>query len=142
MLMSKSFALATVIVSSAVFAGLFARVPSAQAKDTCESKLVDKSYQCSFTDNDSAPFDECFHFFTGGSSQYFDLDNGADYGCGCDAKGADSFNSSANTFECSDNLGAFMFVGKINGKKLSVQGVGSDGEQYVGTCVIRSTPCI
>ena len=142
--MGRSSFLLSAAVCSAILVGLFANSPIAEAKGSCQAKLVDNSYDCTFKDNDFPPFTECWNFFTGDVSQYFDMDNNDDYGCGCDAKGssnAPSFNNSANTFECTDNFAPFMFIGKIDGKKLVVQGVGSNGEQYVGTCALRSTPC-
>ena len=139
--MGRSTGLVVVAVFSAIVMGLFANSPSAEAGGNCQAKLVGKSYDCSFNDNDSGPFTECWDFFTGGDSQYFDLDNGEDYGCACDASGSSKFNHSANTFECSDSVAPYSFNGKIEGKKLSVQGVGADGEQYIGTCTLRSSPC-
>jgi hypothetical protein len=144
--MGKSSGLLTVAVSSAILMGLFANLPSAQAKNSCVAKLVDNSYDCNFKDNDFPPFTECWTFLSGGVSQYFDLNNGPDeYGCGCDVTGGShspSFNSSPNSFECSDSEAPFLLMGKIKGNKLSVQGVGSDGEQYVATCTLRSSPCL
>jgi hypothetical protein len=65
--------------------GLFAN--SAEASGNCEAKLVDKSYDCSFTDNTVPPSKNCAEFFTGGSSKFFDLNYAAfDWGCACDAK--------------------------------------------------------
>ncbi len=142
--MSRSSFLVRVAVCSAILVGLFANSPSAEAGN-CESKLVNHSYNCVFKDNDFPPFPECWDLFTGGVSQYFDMYNGDEYGCGCDAKGSPnspSFNNSPNTFECSDEFAPYSFMGKINGKKLSVQGIGADGEQYVGTCTLRTSPCL
>ena len=144
--MGGSRGLVTVAVCSAILVGLFANLPSAEANGTCQAKVVDKSYDCNFKDNNFPPFTECWNIGTGGVSQYFDVNNGFDeYGCGCDVTGSTnspSFNNSANNFECTDSSAPFMFIVKIKGKKLSVQGVGSDGEQYVGTCTLRSSPCI
>ena len=122
--------------------GLFANAPSAEAGGNCQAKLVGKSYDCNLNDNDFGPFTECWEFFTGGDSQYFDLDNGqTDFGCACDASGPSKFDHSADTFECSDSAAPYSYNGKIEGKKLSVQGVGASGEQYIGTCTLRSSPC-
>lgn len=144
--MGRSNVVRLMIVCSAIVTGLLASSPSAKAGGNCEAKLVSKSYDCSFSDNDFPPFTECWSFFTGGASQYFDLDNGFDdYGCACNPAGSTNtalFDNSGSAFECSDNNQPFMFNGKIKGKKLSVQGVGSSGEQYVGTCVPRSSPCL
>lgn len=140
--MGRSTGLVVAAVFSAIVMGLFANSPSAEAGGNCQAKLVDKSYDCSFNDNDFAPFTQCWEFYTGGDSQYFDLDNGVgDYGCACDASGSSKFNHSANTFECSDGVEPYSFNGKIDGKKLSAQGVGADGEQYIGTCKLRSSAC-
>jgi hypothetical protein len=141
--MVRSRILVTVAVCSAILVGLFANSPSAEAGN-CEAKLVNHSYNCVFQDNDFAPFTECWDIGTGGVSQYFDMYNGVEYGCGCDATGSANspkFNNSANTFECSDSEAPFTFIGKIDGKKLVVQGVGSTGEQYVGTCTLRTSVC-
>ncbi len=120
---------------------LLVNFSSVEAGGNCQAKLVGKSYDCNFTDNDFPPFTECWTFFTGGVSQYFDFDNGfADYGCACNPMGS-SFDKSPSSFECSDNTAPFSINGKIKGKKLSVQGVGSPGEQYIGNCMLRSSPC-
>jgi hypothetical protein len=146
-IMGRSTGLVAVAVFSAIVMGMFANSTSAEAKGNCQAALVGKSYNCSFTDNDFPPFQECWGFFTGGVSRYFDLNNGVDdYGCACDPTGSSnspSFDNSSNTFECSgsNNVTSFLFNGKIGGKKLSVQGVGSSGEQYVGTCTPRSSSC-
>ena len=140
--MGRSSGLVVVAVFSAIVMGLFANSPSAQAGGNCQAKLVGKSYDCSINDNDYPSFTQCWDFFTGGDSQYFDLNNGqTDFGCACDASGPSKFNDSANTFECSDSAAPYSYNGKIEGKKLSVQGVGADGEQYIGTCTLRSSPC-
>jgi hypothetical protein len=145
-MMRKSGGLVAVAVFSAiVMVVLFANSPSAEAKGNCQAKLLESSYNCSFVDNDFAPFTECWDFFTGGTSQYFDLDNSVeDYGCACDPSGNLNravFDNSSSSFECEDSARFFLLTGKINGKKLSVQGVGASGEQYVGTCTISSSPC-
>jgi hypothetical protein len=144
--MGRSSGLVTAAVCSAILVGMFANLPSAEAKSTCQAKLVDNSYDCNFKDNDFPPFTECWTFVTGGVSQYFDLFNGFDdYGCGCNATGgfnSPSYNESSSAFECSDHSAPFLLIGKIKGKKLSVQGVGSTGEQYIGTCTLRSSPCL
>jgi hypothetical protein len=121
---------------------LLANVWSAEAgPGNCEAKLADHSYDCNFKDNDFPPFSDCLEFVTGGVSQYFDGVLGpTDFGCACNASGS-SFDKSPNSFECSDNSEAFSLNGKIKGKKLAVQGVGSTGEQYVGTCTPRSSSC-
>ena len=139
--MKRSASFLTVLVLSAV-AVLLANWSSAEAGGgNCEGKLVSKSYDCNFTDNDFPPYSFCLEFGTGGASRYFDVVLGsADYGCACDPTGS-SFDESSSTFECSDNVDPFSLNGKIKGKKLSVQGVGSDGEQYIGTCTQRSSPC-
>lgn len=128
---------------SAIVMVLFAS--SAQAKGNCQAKLVGNSYNCSFVDNDFPPFTECWDFFTGGVSQYFDLANGSDYGCACEPSGklnSAVFDNSSSAFECTDDGAPFTLNGKISGKKLSVQGIGADGEQYVGTCTLSSSPCL
>jgi hypothetical protein len=139
--MKRSANFLTVLMLSAVVI-LLANLSSAEAGGNCQAKLVGKSYDCNFTDNDFPPYSFCLEFGTGGVSQYFDVLLGsADYGCACDPTGS-SFDKSSSTFECSDNVDPFSLNGKIKGKKLSVQGVGSDGEQYIGACTLRSSPCL
>ena len=143
--MRKSTGLLAVAMFSAVVMVLFANSPSAEAKGNCQAKLLQNSYNCSFVDNDFPPFTECWDFFTGGLSQYFDLDNSVeDYGCACDPAGKFNsavFDNSSSSFECEDGERFYVLTGKISGKKLSVQGIGASGEQYVGTCTISSSPC-
>ncbi|MGH7925299.1 MAG: hypothetical protein ACREQH_12000 [Candidatus Binatus sp.] len=142
--MGRSIRLVGVAVFSAIVIGVFASSPSAEAMGNCQAKLVGNSYDCNFTDNNFPPFSNCYEFATGGESQYFDLYHPIDWGCACDAKGSSnspSFNSSSNTFECSDDSAPFLVNGKIKGKKLLVQGIGSNGEQWIGTCTLRSSAC-
>jgi hypothetical protein len=136
--MRRSVSFLTVLVLSAVMV-LLANWSSAEAGGNCQGKLVGNSYDCNFKDNDFPPSSDCLEFTTGG--QYFDAVLGtAHYGCACDVAGG-TFDKSPSTFECSDSGASFSLNGKIKGKKLSVQGVGSDGEQYIGTCTLRSSPC-
>ncbi len=138
--MKRSVMFLTVLVLSALTV-LLANWSSAEAGGNCQFKLVGKSYDCNFNDNDYPPFSNCLEFGVGGVSQYFDGALGpTDFGCACNAEGS-SFDKSPSSFECSDSTEAFSLNGKIKGKKLSVQGVGSLGEQYVGTCTLRSSPC-
>jgi len=143
--MIKSGSLTVVAVFFAVVMGLFANSPSAEAKGNCEAKVLNKSYDCEFQDNDFGTFSECWEFFDGGVSQYFDVENGFDdYGCACDPKGSFNstlFDSSSNALECSDEDEAFSYNVKISGNKLTVQGVGAEGEQYVAICRLRSSLC-
>src|SRR5260370_26416905 len=140
--MGRSSGLVTVAVCSAILVGLFANLPSAEAKSSCQAKLVDNSYDCTFNDNNFPPFSDCYEFVTGGASQYFDLfSGGGDWGCACDASGSSNFDSSSSTFYCSFASDAFLVNGKVKGKKLSIQGIGSTGEQWIGTCTQRSSPC-
>jgi hypothetical protein len=140
--MKRATGLITLLISSAFAIGLFANSPTAVASGNCGAKLLDKSYDCSLTDNEFGPSTQCWNFFSGGDSQYFDMDNGDDYGCGCDASGSSNFDHSDSAFECTDSAGPFSYNGKIKGKKLSVQGIGADGEQAIGTCTLRSSPCL
>lgn len=138
--MRRSVSFLTVLRLSAVTVLLF-NLSSAEAGGNCEGKLVNNSYNCNFTDNDFPPFSDCLKFGTGGVSQYFDGILGpSDFGCACNASGS-SFDKSPSSFECSDPNESFSLNGKIKGKKLSVQGVGSTGEEYIGTCTLRSAPC-
>jgi|ERR1700722_7378507 len=138
--MKRGVSFLTVLVLSAVTVVL-ANAWSAEAGGTCEGKLLNNSYDCNFNDNVFGPSSDCLEFGTGGVSQFFDGVLGtADYGCACDVAGG-SFDRSSNTFECSDDGAPFSLNGKIKGKKLSVQGVGSSGEQYFATCTLRSSPC-
>ena len=106
--MKRSDGFLTILMLSAALTVLLASSPGAEAAGNCQSKLVGKSYDCSFIDNDFAPFTECWDFFTGGFSQYFDFDNGFDeYGCACNPVGS-SFNASPSAFECSDNFRALL----------------------------------
>jgi len=132
-----------VMVFSAVAMVLIANSQSASGGN-CEGKLFGNSYDCSFKDNNTPPFNDCFEFGTLHISQFFDLgSDAAAWGCACDATGSNSpsFNSSSSAFECSDDEAPFLVNGKIKGKKLSVQGIGADGEQFIGTCTLRSSPC-
>src|SRR5580700_5335721 len=105
--MKRSANFLTVLMLSAVVI-LVANLSSAEAGGNCQAKLVDKSYDCNFTDNDFPPFSDCLVFATGGVSQYFDgLLGSTDYGCACDPKGS-SFDKSSSTFECADSSSFFM----------------------------------
>ena len=133
----------TVLMLCALVTVLLGNLSSADAGN-CEAKLVNHSFDCNFDDT-LGPFGECLEFVTGGVSPFFDLFFGSfDYGCGCDATGpasSPSFNNSSSSFECSRSDAPFMVIGTIKGKKISVQGIGSDGEQYIATCTPRSSPC-
>ena len=143
--MHRSAGFVVVAGFSAIVMVLFANSSYAERNRNCEAKIVNNSYDCTFEDNDFPAFTDCFEFVTGGTSQNFDLlDVTFDYGCACDATGSSdspSFNHSSSAFECTTSQAPFLFNGKIEGKKLSVQGIGSDGSQYVGTCTLRDSPC-
>ncbi len=142
--MRKSTGLGVVALSAIVMA-LFANLSSAEARGNCEAKLVGNSYDCAYVNN-SGPGTECLEFVTGGTSIYFDgiYDGTVDFGCGCDSKGSlnsPSFDASSNTYECSLNGEPYLVIGTIKGKKLSNQGLDAEGDQYIETCTLRSTPC-
>jgi hypothetical protein len=145
--MTRSTGLMTVAVFSSLAMVLFANSRSAEAAGNCQDKLVGNSYDCNVADNQTPKFTECFSFQTGVISQYFDLDINSvlTLGCACYAKGSSkspSFNSSSTNFACSELGGPeFLYIGTVKGKKLSIQGVAEDGEQDIGTCTLRSSPC-
>jgi hypothetical protein len=143
--MSRTTGFVVIAVCSAIVMGLIVNVPSVEARGNCQAKLVGHSYDCNFKDNMFPPFSFCFEFATGGLPTDFDLHySGVDNGCVCDATGSarsPSFGSSSTKFDCVDTAGAFMLTGTIKGKDLSIQGVGADGEESVGTCTLRNSPC-
>lgn len=143
--MSRSTGFGVVALSAIVMA-LFANLSSAEAGGNCEAKLVGNSYDCKYV-NGGGPGTECLEFVTGGISIYFDAiyDGSVDFGCGCDSKGSvksPSFDASSDTYECSlPGDPSYLVIGTIKGKKLSNQGLGAEGSQYIETCTLRSTPC-
>ena len=143
--MSRITGFVVIAVCSAIVMALIVNAPSAEAGGNCQAKLAGNSYECNFKDNDFPPFSYCFDFVTGGTSPDFDLHySNVDSGCVCDATGSassPSFDNSSTKFDCVDTSGAFMLTGTIKGKKLSIQGIGADGEEYVGTCTLRNSPC-
>jgi hypothetical protein len=143
--MSRTTGFVVIAVCSAIVMGLIVNAPSVEARGNCQAKLAGHSYDCDFKDNMFAPFSFCFDFATGGTSPDFNLHySGVDNGCVCDATGSassPSFDNSSTKFGCVDTTGAFMINGTIKGKKLSIQGIGADGEESVGTCTLRNSPC-
>jgi hypothetical protein len=143
--MGRTTGFVVIAVCSVIVMGLIVNVPSVEAGGDCQAKLAGHSYECNFKDNDFAPYSFCFEFETGGTSPDFDLYySGVDSGCACDATGSaksPSFDDSSTKFDCVDTTGGFTFTGTVKGKNLSVQGIGADGEESVGTCTLRDSPC-
>ena len=143
--MIRTTGFVVIAVCSAIVMGLIVNAPSVEAGGACQAKLAGHSYDCNFKDNMFPPFSFCFTFATGGFSPDFDLHySGLDDGCVCDATGSarsPSFGHSSTKFDCVDTTGGFMWTGTVKGKNLSIQGVGADGEESVGGCTLRNSPC-
>jgi len=136
------------VVTFSVFAvSLLAISFSANAGGNCEGKLLGNSYECNYVNSEGGTGSECISFGTGVFSVHFDAgyDGTDEYGCACDPKGSKkspSFNASSNTYQCtSPSSPSYLLSGTIKGKKVTEQGLESDGFQYVETCELRSSPC-
>jgi len=145
--MRRSASFLAVLMFSILVTVLLADLSSAVAGGgNCQDKLVGNSYNCSFVNSNGSSGSECIEFNVGVYSSHFDAWYGGidEYGCACDPQGS-SFDASSNTYECSapssSPSNSFLLIGKINGKKLSEQGLAADGFQYTETCKLSSSPC-
>jgi hypothetical protein len=119
---------------------------SASATGNCQGKLVGKFYNCTNAQAGFTTGTVCAEFVTGGISENFDMIFGdSDYGCTCYATGTahkPSYDSSSSSFSCIEESVDFDFFGKVSGKKLTMQGADSNGEDsYIDNCTETSTPC-
>jgi hypothetical protein len=124
-------------------AGLLASSSIALGAANCQSKVVGKSYDCTFKFSDNPTASVCAKFETGGVSPHFDmLFLIADLGCTCLTTGpftAPSFNASPNAFACVGN--GVQYTEKVKGKKLSGRGTEAIGDSIIISCTQRSTAC-
>ncbi len=145
----KQIVVAFGIISTLVLGVLSAPV-SSLAGGNCMAKLVGSAavapgFDCTVKFANGSSETECWTFAQEeGLSQFFDiftetLPSGPElpeYGCVCDTTGSfksPRFNSSADAFECDDDLGD-QIQGKVKGKKISGQSSDDQGNAAIFSC--------
>jgi hypothetical protein len=110
------------------------------ASANCASKLVGTSWNCAWACNDSSSGTNCIEFGHYGLSTDFDAyitAYSSNEGCTCQSSGSPSkpkFESSKNSFICSEQDYSSSELGKITGKKLFLQYSDYLGYACVETC--------
>ena len=111
------------------------------ASADCGSKLVGTSWTCAFNCNAYGSGTQCVEFGHYGLSSYFDsyaVGFDGDDGCVCESSGTEkkpNYDSSPSTFLCSETIYPSSFLGKISGKKLTLQYT----DAYGGICLYACT---
>ena len=134
-------------VSILAILSLVPRALTASAAN-CEAKLLNtnniddlQGYSCTVVGSDGTNTSKCIEFGKFGTSVHFDGDDSflsEELGCTCMDSGtatAPKFDSSSSTFECAGVRFESLFIGKINGKKLTGQAALSNGTSYIYNCV-------
>jgi hypothetical protein len=132
-----------------VVLGVITSPVSLLAGGNCMAKLVGSAavapgFDCTVEFADGSSETECWTFAQEGLSQFFDIytetlpseNELPEYGCVCDTTGSfksPQFNSSADAFECDDDLGG-QIQGKLKGKKISGQSSDDKGNAAIFSC--------
>jgi hypothetical protein len=143
-----------IIVAFGIFStfilGVVSAPVSSLAGGNCMAKLVGSAavapgFDCTVKFSNGSSETECWTFAQeAGLSQFFDIftetlpaeNELPEYGCVCDTTGSfksPQFNSSADAFECDDDLGD-QIQGKVKGKKISGQSSDGQGNAAVFSC--------
>jgi len=116
------------------------------ASADCGTALIGTSWNCTYICNDSSsPGEECAEFGHYGLSTDFDAyvtDFDGDDGCTCESSGTEKkpkFESSPNTFLCSETIYPSTFLGKISGKSLTMQYSDAYGYNCLYACTKNSS---
>jgi hypothetical protein len=142
-----------IVVAFGIFStfvlGVVSAPVSTLAGGNCMGKLVGSAavapgYDCTVEFSNGSSESECWTFADEGLSQHFDIytetlpaeNELPEYGCVCDTTGSfksPKFNSSADAFECDDDLGD-QIQGKLKGKKISGQSSDYQGNAAIFSC--------
>ncbi len=113
----------------------------------CSSKLINTSWQCSYSCQFSlAPGSDCMEFGSSGPSNKFNQYISTfsyDSGCVCTASGTEKspkFDQSKTQFQCVEENDGTAFVGKVGKNSLTGQYFDTTGDQCIYSCTKRSSP--
>ena len=133
----------------AMIAGFFCFLVSTagSAAANCQDVLFNTAWDCTIAYTGGAVPLTCMEFGNFGNSIHFDESDPFDAdtsGCTCLDSGtakAPKFDVSANGFQCAFAHGPGSFVGKVSGKKLTVQSSYLQGGSAIFNCTKRTSSC-